>query len=820
MQNKIPGILRLISMVLFLLAFFNITWDTPDDSLDIVYLLDVSASMNDDMQKEALQFINDSMKVMQARDRASLVLFARGASVEFTGERGLPVHDPYASFDITETNISLAIKQGLSIEQDASFKRIVLLSDGNETMGDSLSLTESFPSLSADLYTVPIDTENRGEVYIEALLCPQETEKDAPHELRILIGSDHDTQATLILTCDGETIRTDKVNISSTGSSITAVNTLKREGYHTYRAVILPLSDGTRDNNAAEAVTHVTGRAKILYLFDASRPSPVSRLLASSGVILVREEIKTAVITREKLVDYSAVICDGIASSSLSQQAMKELESFVKDLGGGLFFLCPPETKSLKGYIGSTMEKILPVNFEYEDKKQSLSILLVVDKSSSMEGGIEREKIKLDAVKSSVMNSLARLDPDDRIGLLAFDTEADWVFKPVRVFEKDRIMNTLEKLSPGGGTDIYNALAEAYREMIKEPSILKYIILLSDGNTETTKEYDYRGLAEAMAGDGIHLSSIAIGADANTLLMRNLSQWGNGVFYKVERLDDIPLFYLREVDRLTSLDSVDNAVKCLFAQNHAVTGGFSEKEIPPLAGYFRTILKTAGQNILQSESNNPLLAFRYYGTGKTMIFTSSLSSGWGSPWAAWPKASVFLERCVQWLKRGPSDSRYSLNQASAYNTTKLILDAVNEDGSYINGRSITAFISGPGQESLQAHFSQKAPGRYTGAFIAQATGTYFITVIDEETRQLLLTSWHTKPYPEEFKPQKANRSLLEKLAHITKGELIEIADNDAIRKIFSRKYVVSGHPLNTLFVFIGLALFILELILRNTAFKK
>ena len=67
---------------------------------------------------------------------------------------------------------------------------------------------------------------------------------------------------------------------------------------------------------------------------------------------------------------------------------MNNIRTYVQDLGGGLVMIGGDQAFGLGGYYKTTIEEILPVrsDFEKEKEKPSIAMVLVIDKSGSMDG--------------------------------------------------------------------------------------------------------------------------------------------------------------------------------------------------------------------------------------------------------------------------------------------------------------------------------------------------------------------------------------------------------------------------------------------------
>src|SRR5437763_13397949 len=95
------------------------------------------------------------------------------------------------------------------------------------------------------------------------------------------------------------------------------------------------------------------------------------------------------------LDSYDAVVLSDVARSSLSEQQMTALATYVRELGGG-FILAAGETSygDDGGYSKTDIERVLPITFDAKRPHRSVAMIVVLDKSGSMGGRILHSRKK------------------------------------------------------------------------------------------------------------------------------------------------------------------------------------------------------------------------------------------------------------------------------------------------------------------------------------------------------------------------------------------------------------------------------------------
>ena len=126
---------------------------------------------------------------------------------------------------------------------------------------------------------------------------------------------------------------------------------------------------------------------------------------------------------------------------ALTNRQMQTLQTYVRDLGGGLVAVGGPTSYGVGGYYGTPIEDALPVEMQIKDEQRrpSLAIVFSIDHSGSMSdssGGAT----KLEIAKEAAARSIELLFPTDRVGVVAFDDVASWVV-PMTDMENPEAVN-------------------------------------------------------------------------------------------------------------------------------------------------------------------------------------------------------------------------------------------------------------------------------------------------------------------------------------------------------------------------------------------
>lgn len=180
-----------------------------------------------------------------------------------------------------------------------------------------------------------------------------------------------------------------------------------------------------------------------------------------------------------------------------------------------------------------------------------LNLALVIDKSGSMDGDN-----KMSRVKESLQTMIGKLNEDDIVSIITFDTEARTLVSATRVGNGIELRNAIASIEPGGSTNLNGGLMLGYREAQKnyQKDATNRVILLTDG-IANVGETDPKRIAVASSefnGQGIDLSTIGVGIDLDKDLLKTLANSGRGLFHFVADSKDIEKVFSTELQSLIS----------------------------------------------------------------------------------------------------------------------------------------------------------------------------------------------------------------------------------------------------------------------------
>ena len=167
-----------------------------------------------------------------------------------------------------------------------------------------------------------------------------------------------------------------------------------------------------------------------------------------------------------------------------------------------------------------------------------MDIRLVLDRSGSMIGDKWTNAIR------AAHALVERLSPSDTFGLISYSDDAALDLRPARVGDRRTAHAAIDRLTPGGATNIEAALrmAAANAPEHRRPTDVALVLLISDGQaTVGMANSDALGdlAREPFDRGGVLTTSIGLGTDFDEDTMLSIAREGSGSYHFVRRPEDI-----------------------------------------------------------------------------------------------------------------------------------------------------------------------------------------------------------------------------------------------------------------------------------------
>ncbi len=749
--------LRGVMIALLVLALAGPHLVVAAPGVSVVYLLDRSHSAQGE---DHLTWISRSLQAMAPEDRAAVVAFGRDTRLfKPFAMAGLPGSG--ADVDPEFTDIQRALETAYSL-LPGSGGRIVLISDGLENSGDSLSQAELLARAGIPVDVLPLAAEQGAEVALGNISLPKNTWPGQEVVAEVTVESTVATTAELMVFWGSNLAFRAQVDLAPGSQSFSAPLTVQGQSLQRIRASIEPAVDTEARNNYIDGLTFVQAPPRVLVVEgSAGKGEALAGALAAAGLAVDRLPAGQVDLSPVTLAGYRAVVLADVPAYALKEAEMQTLESYVRVLGGGLVAVGGKTSFGMGLYQDTPLEEALPVSMAVEQKEElpGLDMVLVIDKSGSMSGE------KLNMAKNAALRSLDVLKERDRLGVITFD-DSFYIETPLTsLADIEKIAQAIEGIGEGGGTVIYPALEEAVK-MLEGSTKAKHIILLSDG--QEGAQFSYQGLLERARAAGISISTIALGDGADAQRMQYLAEMGNGRYYEVREGQDLPQVFLQE----TVLAGGDWLVEEPFVPTLLHPAALAMAgNTPGFGGYIASTAKPLAEVLMSTHRDHPLMARWQYGLGRAVAFTSDTYGMWSREFLAHPGfASLWLDT-LNWA--APSGQGGDIALESRLEGAGVEISALTsslEEGESLavtlvdaQGSEVVLELLPAGGGMYTAHLDQIGQGVYLlsatrtrdGAVVSQALGGFAV------------------PYPPEFRIQRySGRGLLEQIAAAGGGRIL------------------------------------------------
>ncbi len=831
-------LLRSLVVSLLVLALAQTQVRQTTDRLTVIYLLDQSDSIPPARRDMMLDYVFrevESHRRDGKKDLAGVIVFGGTAKIEaapFDGK--LPLIDRLESstdLKTDSTSLESALKLAKASFPEDTARRVVIVSDGNENMGDALSLARSMAEDGIGIDVVPVALSAKSEIAVEKIVLPTELRKGQAFEARIVINNQTDSpdesaepvtgklRLTMGSAKSSELLAEQQVTLRPGKNIHGFKHELERAGVFTLDATFVPDDpsvDAIENNNRASSFAHIRGKGRVLLIEDGFNQGEfqhlVERLQASSIEIDVMPSNQLYTSAAE-LLPYDAVVLANVARSTGDDADSPELAAFsdaqikmlvdnCEQMGCGIVMLGGDRSFGAGGWSNTPLEKAMPVDFQIKNDKVSAvgALAMVMHASEMANGNFWQVKIGEEAIKV--------LGPMDYCGVVDWSDMGGtpkWLWRMPdgvdRVFQnRNRMLGMVNRMTPGDMPD-FNAPMRLMLNGLKQVNAsIKHAIIISDGDPTPPTN----ALLRSYVKNRIKISTVAVGTHGppGSTPLQKIAKATGGKYWVVKDPRALPKIYQREARRVSKpvIKESKTGMTVLpteSARSHEMLAGLEPENMPTFSGYVMTTVKPSNlvqQLCLSSEpkndkgENSTLLATWRYGNGRTVAFTSDAGHRWTNSWFQSEQYDKFFSQMVRYAMRPVTlSANFSVASEVKDGVAKVVVTALDDKDDFLNFLDISGRGVGPDQEGFDLEFDQVGPGRYVAQRPVSGSGNFLFSLFPGEGYQRL-TSGFNIPWSSEYSDRRANRALLDSLARFEPrgGEAGTVIDGSLTRKGLSQ----------------------------------
>jgi Mg-chelatase subunit ChlD len=792
--------LRIICIVLTTLLLSGFMTVKQTKKTSVIILADLSDSTRH-VRQQMNNYVRDAVEHADKETRIGLMTFGYDTVYELP----LTTDLRFVSFETSpqgnHTNLANAIIMANAMMPSDTNRRIIILTDGKQTIGDALESARQVAAQGVRIDAILLETGTVGkEVQVNKINLPETLYVGEEFELVVEIESNYKADAVLRLFDEQELKTVQNISLQEGINKFVFTDVATAPGVKNYRVEIETKEDDILRNNRMYSYIRVLGTPRLLIIDGTGNEShEFVKILGDTANYDVVSP-RMAPTTLENLRKYESVVMMNVSKSDLPQGFDDMLEQYVRQLGRGLLTVGGDESYALGGWADSTLEKILPVNVYQRDEGEiaSLALVILIDNSGSMQSG---HNSPLELAKEGAARAVRSLKNIDEVGVIAFSDNAKRIVEMTSGEDKDYVINRIARIPSGGGTMMYTAMEMAYNDLVNSDKAVKHVILLSDGNP-ADKGFDK--IAQMMKEKNITLTTIAIGGSANVNLLASLARITEGRIYKAVNAKDLPDIMLQETflamgEYLNNKTFIPSLV-----QSSPVVKGITS--FTQLHGYIGTELKDAATLVLASDDDRPIYAEWQYGLGFVASYTSDLNGKWSKTLLEWDKGQDFILNMVSRIlpqEEDPDLGRVETSKSGDKGHIKAILNTGIEGGED-NIETIAQVISPSGKE-INVPLTLSGLGVYEGDFVLEEEGNYLINVVQYKDGKVILSkeSAIVSSYSDEYDAFLKSGEVINTVVSNANGEVWDnIHDILKIKLLGAKEYIGYTLPLLILIIII------------------
>ena len=829
-------LVRLIVVLLLSLAMAEPRSRDRAEKIAVNILADVSDSIPPGKKLANDRYVAQVVQqYRKGEDQVGVITIAEDAYVQrLPGRHNSGIERLYVG-ETSATNLAAAIQLALAVRPGDAGYRILLISDGRETVGNLLEAAQAAKVLGVPIDVLPIVYRYASEAIVEDIIVPTTARMGETVNLRVRITGTTDIPGTIYLSRNGEQIDLDPdsnamgvpVLVERGANVYTVPVAMQRAGPQQFQARFEPDdpdADAIPHNNRAMAVTFVGSEGKVLILApDRAEAQQLVELLTNARIATEFRTPEQGPKTLTEFSGYDAVILNNVPAYSFSLAQMEAMRRYVHDIGGGLIMVGGPDSLGAGSWMGTPIEDALPIRLDPPEKKQmQRGALVMVMHSIEMAQGVFFGKKTAEAA----VDALTRLDYAGIIEFRGFSASgAEWVHPLVLLDDKVAIRQSINKLVFGDMPSFDPSLQLALTGLTNIDAGQKLVIVISDGDPSLS-----RNLITKFKKNNITISTVGVNPhsarDLNTL--RYMADQTGGNFYSVSNanVSTIPEIFFKEAQTVRRPLIWEGDPFQPVMQPVVSEPMVGIPAVPPITGYVVAADRQGGLAIvtLRGIENDPIAAHWQYGMGRTFVFASDIGARWTTMWTQWPQFQAFWEQHVRWVMRASGDAKVRVLTENQGDVTSITLEALTPDGDRLNFASMIGRVARPDGGAEDFEFVQTAPGVYQARFKSDAAGTYLMNIRyaapDGQGGQIEgnVQASISRPFADEFRALSDNAALLMQVAEITGGRVLPAVPSDPGADLWRRDGIEMPIATKSLWLAIALAgigMFLLDVAVRR-----
>lgn len=883
--------IRLAVLLLLVLIIGGVRFQSRHKDLEVMVLRDISRSTElvtdypgktlQDSVDDYLRGVTRQDKDKRPDDRLGIISFKERALVDAMPDKELRLDTRGIRDPGTGTDTAAAIQLALATMSPDAMHRLLLIWDGNQTVGDLDAAVSAAAAQHVPIDVMPLHYDVRNETMVDRFVAPPLRRENEPFTIDVYLNSTADVpvrgKLNVLHKIQGKpeylvndmliTLRPAEGDRPGVTVQHIHVPALHNAGVHQFHATFTPDKGGPADavtteiggtgapgakqrpqiNKEADAFTIVRGEGKVLYVDNV----PGGSGAGSPGQILVqamkRQGIELQSIGIDQfpnniieLQNYDAIVLANVphGAGGIDPNQDKMIATYVHDMGGGLVMIGGDESFGAGGWQNTETEKVLPVDMEIPAQRQvgKGALVLIMHSCEMPQGNYWGEQCGIKAADA--------LSEHDEIGVISYNWGggggvngaggSQWDFNLQERGDGSAVKAAIKNMKLGDMPSFDDSLNVALNGIngiggLKNSNARhKHVTIISDGdpaapNGNLVAQYQAAKVSVSTVTVYPHMT----GASGRPPTMDDIANQLKGKSYGPidSNPNQLPQIFIKEATVVRrSLIHEDNAgipIAALDTSDDFIKG---LADFPAVRGMVLTSRKNDPKVVVPlgaGKMNDPILAHWQAGLGKSAVFTSDAWNKWAARWVGSSVYDKLWAQIIRGVSRAPMSADFDVQTTVTGDKGKIVVEAFNKDSSSQNFLSVGGTVVG-GQDMKEhpVRLVQTGPGTYEGTFDTNGPGNYVVALSysgGPENKGGMLISGVALNNDPELRDLRSNDTRLAEIADRTGGRRLDPWEAQAANLFTRAGVAVTSSPMP---IWDRLILVLLLLILIDVATRR
>ncbi|WP_145086073.1 vWA domain-containing protein [Anatilimnocola aggregata] len=370
---------RSLLLILLVCALAEIQLVRISQRIVALFLIDQSTSVAADERRAAFEYAGSTVAKHRdtvVEDQAGVIVFGSQAQIEHAPSPAGPLPKQLEStVDDSRTNLAAAMRLAKASFPAGAAKRVVILSDGNQNVGDALSEARDLAAAGIGIDVAPLAHGPQGDVVVERVTAPTGARIGQAFDVQVVVDyrlppvsqfskpppSTVRGKLSIVRRASGHTqlVGEEEVTLRAGKQVFQFRQQLDETAFYTYEARFVPADakfDHYVQNNAAAAFTHLQGRGRVLLIVNSENPlefDGLADLLRKHELEVTIQPTNALFSSLGELQNFDCVVLGnvprttGVLADELQQFTDEQVNMLVKNveqLGAGLVMIGGPES--------------------------------------------------------------------------------------------------------------------------------------------------------------------------------------------------------------------------------------------------------------------------------------------------------------------------------------------------------------------------------------------------------------------------------------------------------------------------------------------